>query len=182
VLPLNIRLLIYNSLVKSVLEFACVIYGSARDSVMGVLETVQKKIIRNVKGVRSLTHTNDIFLELGVLKFRDMVRYNARIMGFGIWHKLLPENFMSDFEQMTKIGRETRAMNNKNLKVPFCGKRWLEVAPCLTVPIAWNSLDTEVKAHEKLGVFKKHLRKKYFEKYENEPKCTRLGCYSCTRS
>ena len=104
VLPLNIRLLIYNSLVKSVLEFACVIYGSARDSVVGILETVQKKIIRNVKGVRSLTHTNDIFLELGVLKFKDMVKFKVRIMGFGIWHKLLPVNFMSDFEQMTKIG------------------------------------------------------------------------------
>jgi len=180
-LPPNIRLLIYNSLVKSVLEFTCVIYGTARIGVIGVLEKIKKKIIRNDKGARSLAHTNDIFLELGILKFRDMVEYGARIMGFGVYHKKLPENIRSDFELVATIGRETRAMVSCNLKVPFCGKRWLEAAPCMTVPIAWNSLSVDLKMHGRLGVFKNNLRKDYFEKYKNEPKCKRNGCYSCTR-
>ena len=68
----------------SVIEFACVLYGAARNSVVHVLETVQKKIVRNVKGVRSLTHTNDIFLELGILKFKDLVNYISKIVGHGV--------------------------------------------------------------------------------------------------
>ena len=127
-LPPNIRRLIYNSLVKSVLEFACVLYGAARTSVVSVLETMQKKIIRNVKGARGLAHTNNIFLELGVLKFRDLVEYNSRILGHGVWYKTLPENITSDFERIVKVGRETRAMVGMNLKIPFCGKSYLESA------------------------------------------------------
>ena len=61
-------------------------------------------------------------MELGVLKFRDIVEYNSRIMGHGVWYKTLPENITSDFEHITKVGRETRAMVGMNLRVPFCGK------------------------------------------------------------
>jgi len=181
-LPPNIRRLIYNSLVKSVLEFACVLYGAARTSVVSVLETMQKKIIRKVKGARGLAHTNNIFLELGVLKFRDLVEYNSRILGHGVWYKTLPENITSDFERIVKVGRETRAMVGMNLKIPFCGKSYLESAPCLTIPKAWNELGTDMKKHVKMNTFKKELKRSYFEKYRIDPKCTRGNCYSCART
>ena len=123
-----------------------------------------------------------LFLELGVLKFKDLVEYNSRIVGHGIWHNTLPANIRSDFEKVTSIGRETRAMVAMNLRVPFCKKKFLESAPCFTVPSAWNGVDTELKSHVKIKTFKKALRKNYFESYRREPKCTRKGCYSCARS
>ena len=102
VLPPYIRMMVYNSLVRSVMEFACLLYGAAKKSVVGVLETIQKKIVRNVKGVQSRAHTNDVFLELGILKFKDLVEYNSRIIGHGVWHKTLPGNIRSDFEYLQK--------------------------------------------------------------------------------
>ena len=45
VLPTNIRILIYNSLVRPVLEFACVLYGSAGIGTISILEKVQKKLL-----------------------------------------------------------------------------------------------------------------------------------------
>jgi len=163
------------------MEFACLLDEAAKKSIVGVLETIQKKIVRNVKGVQSRAHTNDVFLELGILKFKDLVEYNSRIIGHGVWLKTLPGNIRSDFEYVTKIGRETRAMGGMNLKIPFCGKKWLETAPCLTIPIAWNGLEMELKSEIKPHIFKKRLKIKYFDKYRNEPKCKRKGCYSCTR-
>jgi len=179
-LPLNVRVLIYNSLVRSVMEFPCVLYGAAKAGVVGTVEKVQKKIIRNVIGARYRAHTNEIFLELGFLKFRDMVEYNQRVLGHKICYSTLPLNIRSDFSLVT--GRETRAMKNMNLKVPFCSKRLFETAPCLTIPTAWNNLDKEIKIIEKVKPFKNKLRKSYFDKYQNEPKCSSRGCYSCTGS
>ena len=135
-----------------------------------------------MKGARALAHTNNIFLELGVLKFRDWVEYNSRIIGHGVWYKTLPENITSDFERIVKVGRETRAMVGMNLKVPFCGKSYLESTPCLTIPKAWNDLGTELKKHVKMNTFKKELKRSYFEKYRIDPKCTRGNCYSCART
>ena len=181
-LPLDIRVLIYNSLVRSVLEFACVLYGAARKGVVDIIEKLQKKIIRNVKGVWSRAHTNGIFIELGIMKVRDMVKYNQRIVGHGIWYETLPKNIRLDFEPLVAIGRETRAAGNMNLKVPFCKKQLFQTAPCYTIPTAWNALSTETKKIMRLNPFKNKLRKNIFERYRSEPECTRDGCFSCSGS
>ena len=44
-LPVDVRVLIYNALVRSVLEFACVLYGSAGKGTIDVIEKMQKKIV-----------------------------------------------------------------------------------------------------------------------------------------
>jgi len=81
-LPVDVRVLIYNALVRSVLEFACVLYGSAGKGTIDVIEKMQKKIVRNVKGTSGRAHTNDIFIEFGFLKTRDMIEYNRRILSW----------------------------------------------------------------------------------------------------
>ena len=123
VLPPYIRMLIYNALVKSVLEFACILYGSAKKSTLDCLEKIQKKIIRNVKGTRSRAHTNNIFLELGVLKLKDLIEYNQIVLGHGIWHETLPDNIRSNLDKLENIDRGTRASLKLNFKIPFCKKR-----------------------------------------------------------
>jgi len=182
VLPPDTRLLIYNTLVRSVLEFACVLYGAARKGTVNVLEKIQKKIVRNVKGAKSRAHTNNLFHEFKILKLRDLVEYNQRIFGHGIWYKKLPENIQTDFERVTLAGREMRSKTNLNLKIPLCKKRYLEVAPCFSVSTAWNSLDKSLKSELKLNTFKKSLRENYLEKYRSMPKCSHDKCYSCAGS
>jgi len=179
ILPLNIRILIYNSLVRSVLEFACVLYGASRKGVVDIIEKLQKKIVRNVKGVWSRAHTNNIFSELGIMKVRDMIEYNQIILGHGIWYKTLPENIRLDFEPIVSIERKTRAATNMNLKVPFCSKEIFKSAPCFTIPTAWNTVSVEFKKMPKIKSFKNKIQKNYLDKYKNEPECTRNDCYSC---
>ena len=84
ILPSDIRILIYNSLVRSVLEFASVLYGAARKGTISVLEKVQKKIVRNVKGASSRAHTNEIFSEFAILKVSDLVEFNQAVFGHGV--------------------------------------------------------------------------------------------------
>jgi len=159
-----------------------VLYGAAKKGLVEIIERLQKKIVRNVKGVRSRAHTNDIFIELKILKFRDLVEYNKNILGHGVCYKTLPENFRLDFEPLITKGRVTRAASNMNLKIPLSSKCIFETAPCFTVPTAWNSLSTDLKVIFKRNSFKGKLRLNYFDKYRSEPECSRDGCYSCART
>ena len=182
ILPSDIRILIYNSLVRSVLEFASVLYGAARKGTISVLEKVQKKIVRNVKGASSRAHTNEIFSEFAILKVRDLVEFNQAVFGHGVWYETLPKNIRTDFEPHTTAGGiETRAKGKLMFKVPFCKKRFMESAPCLTVPTVWNNLDPTLKTNGKINSFKKNLRKEIVDRYRKEPKCSLDGCYSCAR-
>ena len=45
----------------------------------------------------------------------------------------------------------------------------MKVAPCITVPTAWNGLSLENKQIEKQSTFKLKLKDEYFEKYRREP-------------
>ena len=115
ILPSYIRILIYNSLVRSVLEFASVLYGAARKGTISVLEKVQKKIVRNVKGASSRAHTNEIFSEFAILKVRDLVEFNQAVFGHGVWYETLPINITTDFQPHTIAGGiETRAKGPSN--------------------------------------------------------------------
>ena len=181
ILPSDIRMLIYNSLVRSVLDFASILYGAARKGTITILEKIQKKIVRNIKGVSSRAHTNDIFLELGILKLSDLIEFNQAVFGHGVWYERLPTNIRTDFEQLSTVGSETRAIGKKTFKVPFCRKSFLESAPCLTVSNTWNNLDLNLKKNEKINSFKKSLLQVFFDKYRNEPKCSLAGCFSCDR-
>ena len=79
-LPVDVRLLIYNTLVKSVLEFGSWIYGNVSDNAMESLVKLQKKVVRNVAGVRGRCHTNPIYTELGILKLPDLIAYDKRVI------------------------------------------------------------------------------------------------------
>jgi len=155
------------------------LYGSAGKGTIDVIEKMQKKIVRNVKGTSGRAHTNDIFIEFGFLKIRDMIEYNRRIFGHGVMHGIMPESIRSDFEHVTAIGCTTRAVNGLNLKIPFCKKSLLASAPSFTVPTAWNTLNLEIKKVQKARSFKKLLQKDYFDRYRAEPSCSRTDCYSC---
>jgi len=182
ILPTNIKILIYNTLARSVLDFASVLYGAARKGTIGMLEKIQKKIVRNIKGALSRAHTNELYLELGILKLHDQIELNQAIFGHGVWYRTLPTNILSDFEPLSAVGSQTRAVCNKTLKVPFCKKRFLESAPCFAISSVWNNLDIDLKSNAKRNSFKNNLHSAFFDHYRNEPRCSLVKCFSCARN
>ena len=66
--------------------------------------------------------TNNIFLELGVLKLKDLIEYNQIVLGHGIWHETLPDNIRSNLDKLENIDRGTRASLKLNFKIPFIDK------------------------------------------------------------
>ena len=175
----EIRVLVYNTLVKSVLEFSSWVYGNSGKTIINELFILQKKIVRNVMGVKRRVHTNSIFSKLGLLKLSDLIEYNTRVVGWKIWYGKAPENLIEGYEK-TSLARNTRSSNDQNFKVPFCKKEKLKVASCYSVTNCWNKIDRQTKKIEKLGKFKRKLLSEYFDNYRSEKPCTIKNCYACS--
>jgi len=175
----EVRVIIYNSLVKSVLEFGSWVYGHSGKTQMDQLFILQKKIVRNVTGVRRKAHTNDLFIRLGFLKVPEIIEYNTRIMGWKIWNGVAPGHFCEGYEKVSSL-RNTRSAGDRNFMVPFCKNKKMERASCYSVTKTWNEIDSVVKNTEKLCQFKKKLMSEYFESYRLEPSCKIKNCYACS--
>jgi hypothetical protein len=170
---------VYNTLVKSVLEFSSWVYGNSGKTIINELFILQKKIVRNVMGVKRRVHTNSIFSKLGLLKLSDLIEYNTRVVGWKIWYGKAPENLIEGYEK-TSLARNTRSSNDQNFKIPFCKKEKLKVASCYSVTNCWNKIDRQTKKIEKLGKFKRKLLSEYFDNYRSEKPCTIKNCYACS--
>lgn len=72
ILPTDTKLLIYNCLFKSVLEYGLVAWGSCPKSYQQTIAKLQKKAVRLVAGKKINSHTNPIFAKLGTLKLEDL--------------------------------------------------------------------------------------------------------------
>ena len=175
----EIRVLVYNTLVKSVLEFSSWVYGNSGKSIIDELFRLQKKIVRNVMGVRRRVHTNSLFIKLGFLKLSDLIEYNTRVIGWKIWYGKAPENLSEGYEKAS-LARKTRSSNEQNFKIPFCKKEKLKVASCYSVTKCWNNIDRDTKKIEKLGKFKRKLVSQYFDSYSREKPCNIKNCYACS--
>jgi len=175
----EIRVLVYNSLVKSVLEFGSWVYGHCGKSLIEKLFILQKKIIRNITGQRGKTHTNQLFVRLGLLKLPELIKYNTQIIGWKVWYKRAPYNLIDGYEAKSEK-RLTRYTQGKNFKLPVTKISRLQVAPCYTVAKNWNALESNTKSIDKLGAFKTKLRADYLECYSREPPCKIKNCYACS--
>ena len=136
------RVIVYNSLVKSVLEFSSWVYGNSGKTIIDQLFKIQKKIVRNVQGVGRRVHTNRLFASLEILKVPDLIQYNTRIVGWKIWNETAPRNLCEGYEKK-RSNRTTRSATDRKFEIPFCKKKKMEIAPCFSVPKIWNETTEE---------------------------------------
>ena len=73
ILPENIMIMIYNSLIKCHLEYACIAWGSNSSKKLDKIAKLQKKAVRIITNSKYNAHTDPIFGKLNILKFDDLV-------------------------------------------------------------------------------------------------------------
>ena len=179
-LPMKIRLLIYHSLAGSILEFGSAIYGNAATSVLDPLIKLQKKLIRNVFGIKFGSHTNKAFAELEILKLPDLIERNNCVLAFKIWYDTAPKNICQDFKPIHTTIYNTRVIDQLQFDVPICKKAGLEVVPAFAISKSWNNLEVNIKRRTKIKIFKEAVSAAYFARYREIPDCSMKGCYSCS--
>ena len=173
ILPINIKYMLYNSLIKSHLEYGIVTWGGASQGKLNKLLNIQKKAIRHVSGRSRLSHCDPLFHALQVLKVKDLYRYNCALFMYKYKNNLLPESFNNMF---TPFNDPNRTLG---YKIPRSSTSSLKQFPLPSLPRIWNAEPLDIKSAKSSNVFKIKLQSYIIEEYPTEVRCNRAACREC---
>ena len=171
-LPISVRKLIYESLVKSHLNYNVLCWGRANDSRVNKIKKIQKKCVRNLANKKYSSHTDPIFNDLGILKFDDLFELNALTFMHKYHYGKLPVSFNNKFTPLMGSNRTL------SYRINVAKNKSLEKFPTNFLPKIWNSISLELKNIPSLKLFNKSIKSKDLAAYANFT-CSRENCYSC---
>ena len=177
-LPLHIRKMIYYSLFDSHLNFGNLLWGCADKKLLGKVESLQKRCIRNVALKPFKAHTEPIFKELNILKLSDKISFAQSVFMHQYRNKKLPISFSDTFTDITNTDeRQTRHNDYNYINKPAL-KSYLEKFPYKKFIANWNSLSIDQKSTADSAEFQQILKDNFLANYSHANIC--LGpCYSC---
>lgn len=174
ILPLNIRKLVYNTLVKSHLQYGIMSWGGCNNSKIHKLYKLQKKVIRTLANDSYVAHTDPLFARLGILKVKDCLQVEAGTFMYKYFNNMLPNSFDNMFETLAAPNR------TKGFKLERIRYQGLESFPKALLPKLWNSAPLEIKSAVSVKSFKKKLTTNILDTYR-QFSCATSNCYSCNK-
>ena len=172
ILPVDVRKLIYNSLVKSHIEYGILAWGKSSDGKINTLKTLQKKCIRTVSNMKRMSHTDPICGSLKILKFDDLFDLNAKSFMFKYNKRFLPESFNDMFIPLAEPNR------TNSYRLELFKFKLLKSFPNVYLPKIWNSMPHDVKNLSKFTTFKNTVKLEIINQY-NLFYCNNTNCSSC---
>ena len=173
ILPLNIRINLYNSIFRSHLEYGILAWGGVPQHKLKGISNVQKKCIRNVVNSSRLSHTDPIFSSLKIMKFNDLFKYNCSIF----MHKIAFGKHPASFESMfTPLGATNRT---GNYHIKIYKSTYLDRFPSAFLPKVWNNNSMDIKRCITLSSLKTLLSDKIISEYKSSQKCQYKNCPDC---
>ena len=177
ILPLSARRNIYNSLVKSHLDYGSISYSCAKPYLIKKLYTIQKKAIRHVSQSNYYSHTDPLFIFNQQLKLNDIFTYNNLLFMHALRYDRLPRSFNNILQLKTDInvvrsredvGCFNIPVNNTNITFPL-----------LNAAKDWNAIPIYYKNISKLSEFKLEVKDLLITKYKDS--CSIHNCYTCNK-
>lgn len=151
ILPLKIRKMLYNSLVKPHLENGIIFWGGLSKSKKERIFKMQKKCIRNLAGKEFRAHTSPLFKYLNLLKVHDIYKLNSCLFMHKICSGKHPDSFSNMFTPLCGNNRTNSFLS------PSPKSLFLSYFPSASLPTIWNSLTIYQKNIKSYNVFKKEL-------------------------
>ena len=172
IFPLQIRKSIYNTLIKSHIEYGLLSWGLGNYKSLANIKKLQKKAIRIISNKGFKNHTDPLFCTLGLLKFDDLVKLKICEFMYKFFYSKLPESFNNMFEPLSGENR------TKCLKLQTAKNKCLESFPAVIFPKTWNLLPIHLKNASTSKSLKKSMKADFIMDY-NSFRCTTRNCFSC---
>ena len=179
--PLKLKLLLFNALFKSHIEYGIQVWGQGTG--IKKIETMQKKMVRTLFTKSGFGHTEPIMKRLGILKVKDLYILRTICTVAKAHQELIPNAIknMFDFgDERTRTGavRLSRRTCNLSDKLPkYClGKTWNEILrqeDTLRFLIVNGERIFNMDTIKK--VITEHLQKDY------KDQCDIKNCFTCKR-
>ena len=178
--PLRIRMNIYYCLFESHLRFASNLYGSATTSNLEEIFTMQKQAIRFVSNAPFYSHTSNLFYDLKILKFEDLLRMERVSFVHKYKHNRLPPAFSKSFLLDVDPLDLTRRADIHSLVPPKIPNKLFSRLPQTLLARSWNELSFVLRSEGDLHLFKAEFKRITLNSYIFT--CSKTACYSCNSS
>ena len=113
--PINICLQVYYAIFYSHLIYGCNIWGLTTEENLNKIEVLQKKCVRIMTFSDFNSHTNSLFIDLKLLKVRDIIKSQQLKLVFEFNNNLLPHDLMKLFKLDRDIHNYETSSSFKNL-------------------------------------------------------------------
>ena len=145
------KIMIYNSLVYPNLIYGNVLWGKAPKSIMKTLIVSQKRLIRTIMNVNVREHTNNLFIELKILKIDEINYYCTSLFVFkSINNMIFPRNYFNY--------NNNNLRNANELGPTFVPSGQSQSSPKYYGCLMWNSLPDDVKSANSIITLKRKLK------------------------
>jgi hypothetical protein len=178
ILPTNVLILIYNSLINSHISYCVLAWGFCSTRII----KLQKKAIRIINTAKYNAHTEPLFKRSKILKFEDLFKYKALQFFFKYKAGTIPKYFRNMFEGTAPSHNyDTRShdivrpllpnrVSSSNIIRFFIPSLINETDSCITDKITTHSY----------GGFSKYIKHTWIGNYQES--CTIPNCYICERN
>ena len=150
------KILLYNSLFLSHINYCIVIYGHKYRSFIETFRIMQLRAI-SVLFKCSQRQALKVMKSYRLLNFEDLIKYNISIFMFKAFQKLLPAQIQNVFTRYKDV-HSRNSINSLNFTVNRSLSKPTD--DCLSIygVKLWNSLSPNLKSATNLNLFKKDLK------------------------
>ena len=158
--PNSTLLSVYRSIIECYICYCNLIFGNACSTHLSPLLTAQKKAVRIVANQSPLSHTNQIFSNLKLLKLSDLYNYN---LGIYMWKNIM--NFSPYYRINSNNTRSgdyyDHHLSNHNLTLTRNQSIFYQA------PLNWEKIPLSVKESFTLHSIKKKYKIDLLASYNN---------------
>ena len=116
-LPLDARLLVYNSLVASHLQYSITAWGTCSTVILNKLQHIQNRFVRYMTYTPPHTNLDAKYKSLKILKVNELHFYETAKFMHSVYHNQMPLAFQ-DYFQVISHTYNTRTRNNVGFAMP----------------------------------------------------------------
>ena len=109
---LDICLQVYYALFFSHMTYGCNLWGLTSEENISKIEVLQRKCIRIMTFAPYNSHSNDLFMELSLMKVRDLISLSQLKIVFDFKNSSLPSDLMSLFQLSSNAHTTHRELNS----------------------------------------------------------------------
>ena len=178
ILPMRIKMLIYNALIMSRLSYCCTIFGGTTGISIEKINIIQRKALRIISMARFNAHCDPIYFKLGTLKFEHLIELNFLKSGHNLLNNKEPYPISKMFHFTTDT--KTRSSGQRKLYVPKCRIESIKHLTKHKIPVVWNSAvdNSQIKLGGKITSLIKSYKQWRLDQY-SKFLCTAKNCFSC---
>ena len=170
-LPIKVKYTIYNSLIKSHIEYNLSCWGKVKSKEIEKIIVLQKRAVRYIANLKYNSHTGQTFKNLNILKFNDLVNLKQATFMYRYANDKLPSSFKDVFSKLSNFDRSL------SFELPKTKKASLKLLPSFSMIKIWNELPLHIKRNRSLKSFKRQYSSHLSEYYNAG--CSKSNCYSC---